>query len=136
MADAQDPPPTPPSTPPSKPPQSPGGGMTDTTATLAQCKALVDAFVAERDWHRFHQPKNLAMSIAIEAAELMEHFQWPEGESTEGIQADAERMQGVREELSDVLAYAFSLANALDIDIAAAFQSKMAHNARKYPPPP
>ncbi|MEM6392983.1 MAG: nucleotide pyrophosphohydrolase [Planctomycetota bacterium] len=107
----------------------------DATTTLAECKAMVDRFVAERDWHRFHQPKNLAMSIAIEAAELMEHFQWPEGESVGTIQADADRMQGIREELSDVLAYSFSLANALGIDIASAFRSKMAHNARKYPPP-
>lgn len=109
--------------------------MTDGSTTVSQCKALVERFVAERDWHRFHQPKNLVMSIAIEAAELMEHFQWPEGETVGVIRADTERMQGVREELSDVLAYTLSLANALDIDVAAALQAKMVQNARKYPPP-
>ncbi|MEM6552181.1 MAG: nucleotide pyrophosphohydrolase [Planctomycetota bacterium] len=120
---------------PQKPDPDPPTTPSDATTTLAECRAMVDRFVAERDWHRFHQPKNLVMSIAIEAAELMEHFQWPEGESIEAILADANRMQGVREELSDVLAYSFSLANALGIDIASAFASKMAHNARKYPPP-
>ena len=106
----------------------------DTATTLAQCKDLVGRFVAERDWQRFHQPKNLAMSIAIEAAELMEHFQWPEAETIAEIQQDPTRMQGVREELSDVLAYCFSLANALEIDVAQAFHAKMSANAKRYPP--
>lgn len=114
-------------------PQDPS--QQDQHTTLAEVKALVAAFVAERDWQKHHQPKHLAMSIAIEAAELMEHFQWSEGESIAAIQADAQRMQGVREELSDVLAYAFSLANSLDIDIAAAYREKMKKNAIKYPAP-
>ncbi|MEM6748934.1 MAG: nucleotide pyrophosphohydrolase [Planctomycetota bacterium] len=105
----------------------------DAATTLDDCKRLVADFVAQRDWNRHHQPKNLAMSIAIEAAELMEHFQWPQAEPLDDIRNDPDRMHGIREELSDVLAYAFSLANALDIDIASAYHAKMARNAERYP---
>lgn len=102
--------------------------LRDETATLAQLKGRMAAFVAEREWERFHQPKNLSMSIAIEAAELMEHFQWEEPELT------PERRLAVGEELCDVLAYVLSLANALELDLSAAFVAKMAKNRRKYPP--
>lgn len=108
---------------------------TDDATSVDALKARIEAFVAERDWHKFHQPKNLAMSIAIEAAELMEHFQWPQSEPLDAIKADAERMAEVRDELADVLAYALSLANALDIDIASAVESKMQRNEVRYPPP-
>ena len=107
--------------------------MQDNTTHITQLKELVAAFVAERDWERYHLPKHLAMSIAIEAAELMEHFQWTGVESNEAVMADEERMQQVREELSDVLAYAFSLANALKIDVSSALAEKMKKNAIKYP---
>ena len=107
--------------------------MNDITTPVAELKQLVAAFVAERDWERYHVPKHLAMSIAIEAAELMEHFQWVDTESPEDVMADAERMQQVREELSDVLAYTLSLANALKIDVSTAFAEKMKKNAVKYP---
>ncbi|MEM9415572.1 MAG: nucleotide pyrophosphohydrolase [Planctomycetota bacterium] len=107
--------------------------MDDTTTPVAELKRLVADFVAERDWERYHVPKHLAMSIAIEAAELMEHFQWSEVESPDDVMADAERMQQVREELSDVLAYTLSLANALKIDVSSAFAEKMQKNAQKYP---
>ncbi|MEM1353288.1 MAG: nucleotide pyrophosphohydrolase [Planctomycetota bacterium] len=107
--------------------------MPDATTPVAELKQLVADFVAERNWQRYHVPKHLAMSIAIEAAELMEHFQWVEVESNEAVKADEARMQQVREELSDVLAYALSLANALDIDISEAFAEKMKKNAGKYP---
>jgi len=107
--------------------------MNDTTTPVAELKKLVATFVAERDWERHHVPKHLAMSIAIEAAELMEHFQWTQVETPEEVMADAERMQQVREELSDVLAYTLSLANALEIDVSTAFAEKMKKNAKKYP---
>ncbi|MFI4861198.1 MAG: nucleotide pyrophosphohydrolase [Phycisphaerales bacterium JB063] len=107
--------------------------MNDSTTNVETLKQLVADFVAERDWERYHVPKHLAMSIAIEAAELMEHFQWVEVESPEAVMADAERMQQVREELSDVLAYTLSLANALKIDVTTAYAEKMKKNAVKYP---
>lgn len=107
--------------------------MPDSTTPIAELKSLVADFVAQRNWQRHHVPKHLAMSIAIEAAELMEHFQWKDVETPEAVKQDAERMQQVREELSDVLAYTLSLANALDIDISTAFAEKMKKNAVKYP---
>jgi len=105
----------------------------DSTTTLADVKAVMEAFVAERHWEKFHQPKNLASSVAIEAAELMELFQWDDVESPAAIMADPAKMQRVREELSDVLAYTLAMANRLEIDLAGAFGMKMAMNREKYP---
>lgn len=107
--------------------------MNDATTSIAQLKQLVADFVAERDWQRYHVPKHLVMSIMIEAAELMEHFQWVGVETPEDVKKDEARMQDIREELSDVLAYTLSLANALDIDVSAAYAEKMKKNAGKYP---
>lgn len=105
----------------------------DTTTTLANVKAVMEAFVAERDWGKFHQPKNLAASVAIEAAELMELFQWDDVEDPTAIRADPAKMQRIREELSDVFAYTLAMANRLEIDLASAFTMKMAMNREKYP---
>lgn len=107
--------------------------MNDATTNVSELKQLVADFVAERDWQRYHVPKHLAMSISIEAAELMELFQWVGVEDPEDVKQDEARMQDIREELSDVLAYTLSLANALDIDLSAAYAAKMKKNATKYP---
>ena len=107
--------------------------MSDQTTTVADLRAMMKKFVDERDWSQFHNPKNLSMAIAIEAAELMEHFQWIEGHRAGDIRDAADEFQLVREELSDILAFALSFANALDIDISDALQEKMVKNAKKYP---
>jgi len=88
---------------------------TDEQTTVSELRQLMAQFVAERDWGQFHSPKNLAMSMAIEASELMEHFQWLTNEQSEEI--DAAVRHEVGEELADVVCYAMSLANSLDIDI-------------------
>ncbi|WP_428387283.1 nucleotide pyrophosphohydrolase [Mucisphaera sp.] len=107
----------------------------DHTATLQQLKDRVAHFVTERDWDRYHQPKNLAMSIAIEAAELMELFQWdPHDNPVKPLTPEAHK-QRVREELADTLAYLLSLANKMDIDITQAFEAKMTSNEQRYPAP-
>lgn len=106
---------------------------TDDTTTLADLKAAMEAFVAERNWEAYHQPKNLAGSIAIEAAELMELFQWDPVQQPPEIIGDETKMQRIREELSDVLAYTLAMANRLDIDLSSAFTAKMAMNREKYP---
>ena len=105
----------------------------DATTSVAKLRELVEAFVAEREWHRFHAPKNLGMALAIEAAELMEHFQWLGVEESRAIESDPETYQAVREELADVLCYALAMANSLKIDISSAVAAKMTKNARKYP---
>lgn len=107
--------------------------MSDRQTTVADLRDLVQRFVDERDWRQFHDPKNLSMSIAIEAAELMEHFQWQGSHQAADIRNSKEDMQQVREELADILCYALSFANTLDIDIATALREKIEKNAEKYP---
>lgn len=104
--------------------------LTDATATIAQLKQLVNAFVAERDWEKFHSPKNLAMSIAIETAELMEHFQWTNPVAPE---KPLENSSAVAQEIADVFAYTLRLVEVLGLDLSAALESKMKQNRLKYP---
>ena len=107
--------------------------MNDAETTVSQLRHIVDRFVAERDWHQFHTPKNLAMSLAVEAAELMEHFQWLTPEQSWEVADQPDKKAEVGEELSDVFCYLLALANELKLDMAAAFEAKMIKNAEKYP---
>jgi NTP pyrophosphatase (non-canonical NTP hydrolase) len=107
--------------------------MSDQSTTIAELRQLVASFVAERDWNQFHSPKNLSMSLAIEAAELMEHFQWLTIEQSRSVANDANKLREVSDELADVLCYALALANELQIDVAGAVRQKMVKNAKKYP---
>lgn len=107
--------------------------MTDRTTTLAQLRRRMAAFVAARDWRKFHRPKNLSMSLAIEAAELMEHFQWLTHSQADRLLKDPLARKEIADEMADVLSFLVSLSNATDIDLAGAFESKMADNERKYP---
>ncbi len=107
--------------------------MTDVQTTVAELRQLVDRFVAERNWGQFHTPKNLSMSLAIEAAELMEHFQWLTPEESSAVSQDDARRGAAGEELADVLCYALALANELGLDVATAVREKMRKNELKYP---
>lgn len=107
--------------------------MSDCTTTVAELRKLVADFVAERRWERFHDPKNLAMALTVEAGELMEHFQWLRSEELAGAVASPETLAAVGEELADVACYLFALANVLKLDVAASVRDKMAKNIRKYP---
>ncbi len=107
--------------------------MPDADTTLAQLKQLVNDFVERRDWHQFHSPKNLAMSIAIETAELMEHFQWISVEESRRVAEVPDRLAEVEEELADVLCYTLAMANELGLDLSEAVRRKMAKNEKKYP---
>jgi NTP pyrophosphatase (non-canonical NTP hydrolase) len=101
------------------------------TEALRALQQRLAAFAAEREWERFHSPKNLAMALSVEAAELVEEFQWlTERESAE---LDAERKERVRLELADVLIYLLRLADRLDVDLVRAAEDKIALNERKYP---
>lgn len=88
-------------------------------------------FAAERDWEQFHTPKNLAMSVAIEAAEIMEHFQWLT--AVQSLELDDATRNEVAHEIADVLLYLVRLADVLEIDMVAAAREKIDLNARKYP---
>ena len=107
--------------------------MKDAEITLDQLKALVESFVAERDWAQFHNPKNLSMALAIEAGELMDLFKWmtpaecEQKMSTDGIRSEA------KDVLADVLIYAIAFANRNEIDISGAVRDKLEKNKQKYP---
>ncbi len=107
--------------------------MSDQFTTVADLRKLVADFVRERDWNQFHSPKNLSMSLGIEAAELMEHFQWLTIDQSRTVANQSEKVAEVADELADVLCYALALANELQIDIADAVRQKMVKNERKYP---
>ena len=107
--------------------------MSDHTTNVAELRELVRRFVDARDWRQFHSPKNLSMALAIEAAELMEHFQWLTPEASRDIGADPDELTAVGEELADVLCYALAIANELDIDVSTAMREKMKKNEQKYP---
>jgi dCTP diphosphatase len=98
---------------------------TDATTTLQELKDTFAAFRNERDWDVHHTPRNLAISIAVEAAELMEHFQWGELEERDRPE--------VAKELADVISYCLSFADVLGIDITTSFHEKLEHNRQKYP---
>ncbi len=107
--------------------------MSDETTSVAELRAQVKSFVAERDWEQFHSPKNLSMALAIEAAELMEHFQWLSVAQSRSLRNDRARREAVGEEMADVLCYLLAMANEMDLDLTTTMQAKMAKNAVKYP---
>lgn len=94
-------------------------------------KERVRVFVAERDWNRFHSPKNLAMALSVEASELVELFQWLTEEESSTL--DARQKARVAEELADILWFLVRLSDRLDVDLLEAAEAKLALNAKKYP---
>ncbi|MBK9127540.1 MAG: nucleotide pyrophosphohydrolase [Phycisphaerales bacterium] len=105
----------------------------DDRDTLAALRERVRQFVAEREWQRFHDAKNLSMSLAIEAAELMEHFQWVRSDELPALLDDPARRAEIRDELADVACYLLALANTLELDLSDAIIDKLRKNALKYP---
>jgi dCTP diphosphatase len=99
--------------------------------SLTELQDAVEAFVAERDWAQFHTPKNLAMGVAIEAAELMEHFLW--STEADAVILDAARRAMIAQEMGDVLIYLVLLGQVLEIDLVSAAAEKLALNRDKYP---
>jgi NTP pyrophosphatase (non-canonical NTP hydrolase) len=99
--------------------------------SLENLKKEIAEFVRERDWEQYHDPKNLATGLAIEAAELLEVFLWSRTEDAE--RHGLERKEKVSEELADVLIYCLMLSGALKIDLLEAGFRKLEANRRKYP---
>jgi dCTP diphosphatase len=96
-----------------------------------QIKKQVRQFVVERDWDQFHSPKNLSMALIVEAAEMVEHFQWLTEEQSCNLAPD--KLAEVELELADIQIYLISLAEKLKLDLVAAAEKKLALNAQKYP---
>lgn len=106
--------------------------MIDKTTNIQTLKDKVLKFVQARNWDDFHSPKNLAMSIAIEASELMEIFQWLNEEESKNIMNTDENIH-LQEELADIIIYCLSLSNRLNIDVSSAIEDKIKKNGIKYP---
>ncbi|SAK97772.1 hypothetical protein AWB77_05762 [Caballeronia fortuita] len=103
----------------------------ENTRELIQMRDMLREFVRERDWSRFHSPKNLAAALSVEASELLEPFTWlATGDKTE---LDEAKLQAIRHEMADVLAYLVMLADSLDVDLHDALIEKMGLNRSKYP---
>ncbi|MBE2237130.1 MAG: nucleotide pyrophosphohydrolase [Caldilineaceae bacterium] len=105
----------------------------DNLTTVDDLRRAVHDFVAARGWERYHTPKNLAMSIAIETAELMEHFQWLTIEESQARVANDAARAEIADELADVLIYALSFANSSGIDVSDAIFRKLARNQTRFP---
>lgn len=100
--------------------------------SIDELKDKYAEFKHKRNWEKFHQPKNIAISISIEASELMELFQWKDNVSIKKIKQDEELMAGIREELADVILYSLSMAQRLDIDIEQAVLEKLDENRDRF----
>lgn len=99
--------------------------------SLEELRGALRRFASDRDWDQFHSPKNLAIALSVEAAELLEHFQWTLDADSTSLAPD--RHAKVREEIADVLLYLVRLADKLNIDLLAAATEKLQINAAKYP---
>jgi NTP pyrophosphatase (non-canonical NTP hydrolase) len=106
--------------------------VTDEKTRIIELKENIKQFVEEREWGKYHHPKELAISIAIEAAELLEVFQWDEKADIQEIKDDPEIMNRIGEEVADIIMYILSLSNQLDLDLSGAFMAKLEKNRIKY----
>lgn len=107
--------------------------MDDQSTTVQTLKDLFRKFVADRNWEQFHSPKNLVMSLAVETAELMEHFLWMDNEPSRTAMDDPATRQAVSDEIADVAGQVFCLCNALGLDLSQIVAAKMEKNIQKYP---
>lgn len=101
------------------------------TDSLDSLRGKIDQFVTERDWAQFHTPKNLAMAMIVEAAELVEQFQWDTPQESQ--QLTPEKREAVSHELADTFVYLLRIAEVLKIDLIEAANAKIELNAKKYP---
>lgn len=105
----------------------------DSKTNISKLRQLAQEFVDERDWNKYHNPKDLAISIAIEAAELMGLFQWIEQREVKKMAEDDHNLLRIKEELADVMILCLNMVNTLDIDLSQAIVEKIDKNKAKYP---
>ncbi|QLG87365.1 nucleotide pyrophosphohydrolase [Chitinibacter bivalviorum] len=98
---------------------------------LAELSIKVRQFADERDWRKYHNPKNLVMAMSVEMAELVEHYQWLTPEEASHLEVDEQ--SPIAQEMADVMLYMLRLADELGVDIEDAILHKMTLNAQKYP---
>lgn len=112
---------------------SSGKKNSDELTTLDDLKQIVEDFVRQRDWAKFHSPKNLAMAIGVEAGELMDLFRWHTETGSRRLMKDRKSRKAAVEELADIVICALAFANRTGIDITSAVSRKVQKNAQKYP---
>ncbi|MBI3587666.1 nucleotide pyrophosphohydrolase [Candidatus Micrarchaeota archaeon] len=107
--------------------------MNDSQTTLAQLRALANKFRDERDWRQFHAPKEMAIDLSIEAAEVLEHFRFKSDDEVAELLKSASKREEIGDELADCLWALLYLSDEMGIDLAGAFGKKLEKTARKYP---
>lgn len=105
----------------------------DENTSISELRKEVACFIRERDWEQYHNPKDLAVSISIESAELLEKFQWKDGEEIRSLVENEKELGEIREEVADIVIYSLSLSNRLNFDLSQAILEKLEKNKRKYP---
>ncbi len=105
----------------------------DATTTIAQLKGEVKRFCEARDWDQYHNAKDLAIGVSTEAGELLDLFRFKSPDEAEGMFRDSRERGAIEDEMSDVLFFLLRMAQMNDVDLAGAFERKMAKNERKYP---
>lgn len=105
----------------------------DRNVTIHELIANIRDFLRDRDWEKFHNPKDLAESICVESAELLQLFQWMKPKESEQFKDKPAKMRQIKEELADVVIYCLSMASTLDIDLTIAILQKIEQNKEKYP---
>jgi NTP pyrophosphatase (non-canonical NTP hydrolase) len=106
--------------------------MTDDVMRIKELKEKARDFVDERDWSKYHHPKELAISMAIEVAELLEIFQWDEKADIQDIKNNEQTMSKIKEEVADIMMYILCFSDQLDLDLSEAILTKLEKNRRKY----
>jgi dCTP diphosphatase len=107
--------------------------MREDIMELDKIQSYLDNFAKNRNWEKYRTPKNLAMALSVEVAELVEIFQWMDGQESVSIRNDEKTMQDIKEELADILSYLVQIASVLSIDLNQAFWEKTKKNEKKYP---
>lgn len=102
--------------------------------TLPDLQEQYREFLDERGWTEFHTPKNVAAAVSVEAAELLELFQWHDNLDADRVREDPDLVAGVRDEVADVVIYCLSMADRLDFDLAAAVADKLDRNEDRFDP--
>jgi len=107
--------------------------MNYSTTTIGALRKAIAQFIRERDWEQFHSPKNLSMAVSIEAAELMELFQWMEVDEARRKSRLPRLRKKIEEEIADIAIYTLSLCHTLGLDLSSCIEKKIAKNRKKYP---
>jgi NTP pyrophosphatase (non-canonical NTP hydrolase) len=106
--------------------------MLDQKVTVSELKEKVDRFISEREWNKYHKPKDLSISIVLESSELLEHFQWLTDDEIETMLKDSQKLQQIESELADIVIYCLSLSNTLHADLSNVVLRKLEEDEKKY----